>query len=107
MATYSDTLQALTDFRSEVLRRQQTQPAAVARSLGEGAFSAFSTPMNNVHATGVGLRVRSGRPVINEHVLKMFVYEKLSPEALGEKPMTEFRGVPVDVEQLPIQMALS
>ena len=25
MATYSDTLQALTDFRSEVLQRQQAQ----------------------------------------------------------------------------------
>ena len=40
MATYSDTLQALTDFRSEVLQRQQAQPAAAACSLGEGAFSA-------------------------------------------------------------------
>jgi hypothetical protein len=69
-------------------------------------MSAFRTPLSNIHATGVGVRVRDGEVQPDEYVLKVYVFEKTD---LGDETPSltrEFNDVEVDVEHLPIQMAL-
>ncbi|MDP9380175.1 MAG: S1 family peptidase [Chloroflexota bacterium] len=108
MPTYAETLAALPAFRNEVARRQQSEPADARGTVAvRGAFSALATPLSNIHATGVGIRQRGGRYVPEEVVLKLFVFDKVEAEALGEPPVgATWRGFPVDVEPLPVQLAL-
>lgn len=105
MASHAECLAALPDFRNDLLQRQLresiTGPAAPFAV--RGAFSAFATPANNVHATGVGIRRRAGKYDPNEHVLKMYVFHKLSANDPGALPPQTLRGIPVDVEELPVQ----
>jgi hypothetical protein len=67
-----------------------------------GAFSSFSTPAGNIHATAIGLRIRESK-ILPDVVLKLFVYHKASLADLGESAIHDFAGIEVDVEQLPIQ----
>jgi hypothetical protein len=115
MAKYGDVLSVLKDFRNDL--EQQTHEEVEAQFSGgmvamsafaaRGGVSAFSTPLSNVHATGVGIRVRKGKVVPDEFVLKVYVFDKAD---LGDQTpalMKAYEGVEVDVETLPIQQALA
>jgi hypothetical protein len=113
MASYGEVLEVLRDYRNTL--EQQAQ-AEVHASLGgggvgmtafsaRGGMSAFATPLSNVHATGAGVRVRGGEVIPDEFVLKVYVFDKIS---LDEVPVLtrQFAQVDIDVEPLPIQLAL-
>src|SRR5207253_5025804 len=96
----------------------QTQIDVEAQLAGGGAgamnaFAAtggspFTTPLSNVHATGVGIRVKGGKPQIGEFVLKVYVYDKIDlGKAAPALTKNDFQGVEIDVEPLPIQLALA
>lgn len=124
MATFAECLAALPTFRNDLLRRQNfeqpfglVQPAA-AMSAGSGlesattlvtpftahgAYAAFATPLTNVHATGVGIRQKGGEYDPSEHVLKVFVFDKVEGE-VPDIPRETETGIPVDVEYMPIQV---
>jgi len=115
MADYGKVLSVLKDFRNDL--EQQTQQEVEAQFSGgmvamsafamRGGVSAFSTPLSNVHATGVGIRVRKGQVVPDEFVLKVYVYDKTDLGNDTPALMKDYAGVEVDVEPLPIQQALS
>ena len=108
MATYAECLAALPAFRNDLHRdRALREPSAAASSFSfspHGAFSAFATPLGNVHATGVGIRYKNGEYVPGEHVIKVFVFDKVEGNVPGI-PATYGANneIPVDVEHLPIQ----
>jgi hypothetical protein len=103
MPRYEEVLAALPSFRAHVLRLQQDVIGTSFAFAATGAFSAFATPASNIHATAAGLRIRQGRIIPDDVVLKLFVYDKVAAETLGEYALSEFGGIGVDVEQLPIQ----
>jgi hypothetical protein len=115
MANYGEVLSVLKDFRNDL--ENETQQEVEAQFTGgmvtmsafaaRGGVSAFSTPLSNVHATGVGIRVRNGQVVPDEMVLKVYVYDKANLGAQTPSMMKSYNGVEVDVEPLPIQQALS
>jgi len=115
MARYGDVLSVLKDFRNDL--EQQTHEEVEAQFSGgmvamsafaaRGGVSAFSTPLSNVHATGVGIRVRNGKVVPDEFVLKVYVFDKADLGADTPALMKAYEGVEVDVEPLPIQQALA
>jgi hypothetical protein len=62
---------------------------------------------SNIHATGYGLRLRSGR-LTDQVVLKVYVIRKVPARLLSPpaRILSSFRGIPVDVEELPVSIAL-
>jgi hypothetical protein len=109
MASYPDVLAALPAFRNDLLQQQQDEPLGRRTTfVARGAFSAFATPASNVHAIGAGIRQRRGRYDPDEYVIKVFVFDKVAADELGAEFDREYRHgrqrVPVDVEQLPIQV---
>jgi len=115
MAEYGEVLSVLKDFRNTL--EEETQQEVEAQFTGgmvamsafaaRGGVSAFSTPLSNVHATGVGIRVRGGKIVPDEFVLKVYVFDKADLGNATPALMKTYGGVPVDVEPLPIQQALA
>jgi hypothetical protein len=107
MANYGEVLAALKDFRSELAKHTFDElQASRSRSRARfkrlrGAWAAFRTPLANIHATGVGIRLRRDR-ITREHVLKVYVFEKLRGLRVPEV-LREFQGIGVDIEALPIQ----
>ncbi|HEX8736017.1 MAG TPA: hypothetical protein VF721_11885 [Pyrinomonadaceae bacterium] len=123
MATYEECLAALPSFRNDLSQQQILTPfsttmaeslaAGAASESGEavagftdfttqGAFAAFATPLNNVHATGVGIRERKGEYDPSEHVIKVFVFDKTETDVI---PKTYEGGkIGIDVEVMPIQI---
>src|SRR5437867_1679237 len=84
--TYAEVLAALPDFRNDLLRRQHLEGFAsiTAEAFAtRGAFAAFATPTGNIHATGIGIRSTGGRYFPDDHVLKLFVFDKLPPGTAG------------------------
>jgi hypothetical protein len=110
MATFSEAFAKLDDYRLALLSEQQTEntEAASEAFAARGAFSAFATPLTNVHATGVGIRVRDGKIVDGDFVIKVYVFDK---QDLGRNTPAitqgQFDGVGIDVEHLPVQQALA
>lgn len=110
MASFPEAFAALDDYRLAILSAQQDESiTASSRTFAaRGAYSAFATPMSNVHATGVGVRVRSGRIIENDFVLKVYVFDK---QDLGTRAPSvtsgNFKGIGIDVEHLPVQHALA
>lgn len=116
MASYGDVLAALRDYRNELEAQTQIDVEAQIAGAGGGVLSPFAatggspftTPLSNVHATGVGIRLKGGKPQPGEFVIKIYVYDKID---LGAATPTltknDFQGVAVDVEPLPIQLALA
>src|SRR3954465_11148926 len=109
MTSFGDILSVLKDYRNSLA--QQTQEE-VARTFGEGgegmsAFaarggvSAFSTPLTNVHATGVGVRVREGRIVPDEFVLKAYVFDKVPMGDRTPSLTPRYKDIAFGVETLP------
>lgn len=109
MATLGEVYAALPAYRAEL--QQATLDADVPQALAaqpfRGASSAFATPLNNVHATGVGVRVRDGKILVNDFVIKVYVFEKLDLGRNTPAVTRRFGDVEVDVEQLPVQLALA
>jgi hypothetical protein len=110
MATFGEAFSVLDDYRLALLESQHAEaagPGAVPFA-ARGAFSAFSTPLTNVHATGVGVRRRGGRVIEGDFVIKVYVFDK---QALGAATPAvtrgDFKGVGIDVEHLPVQQALA
>jgi hypothetical protein len=110
MATFAECLAALPSFRNDLLRRQHLEEpsgAATARAYFEtrGAYAAFATPLTNIHATGVGIRHRGGQYDPSEHVLKVFVFDKLERDVPAiPTAVRNDTDVPIDVEHMPIQV---
>jgi hypothetical protein len=119
MASYEETLRALNPFRVELqtmafheIQQQPRRPdTTVAEVQPLSAFSAsgvphaFATPLTNVHATGVGVRVREGKVLPKEFVIKVYVFQKLDLRTKTPDIMKKFGGIDVDVEPLPVQLA--
>src|SRR5262249_55658722 len=119
MASYEETLRVLNPFRVELqtsaFREIQQQPRRAGATIAEvqplsafstsGAPHAFATPLNNVHATGVGVRVRKGKVLPNEFVIKVYVFQKLDLGTETPDIMKKFGAIDVDVEPLPVQLA--
>lgn len=114
MASFVDAFAALDDYRLALMKAQQDEGTGTAAGAMAGAFaargalSAFTTPLSNVHATGVGVRVKGGKIFEKEFVLKVYVFDK---QDLGSQTpkLTQgsFQGIEIDVEHLPIQQALA
>jgi hypothetical protein len=111
MARFEEALAVLDDYRVALQHSiaadiESQQSVGMSAFAARGAFAAFSTPLTNVHATGVGIRVRGGQIDSEEFVIKVFVFEKAD---LGREAPSltsgEFRSVGIDVEHLPIQLA--
>ena len=105
MATLGEVYEVLGAYRVELQKTATATPGIMAASTtaGEGPFTAFRTPVSNVHATGVGIRVRQGKIVPDEFVLKVFEKSSGIEPPLGKK----FEGVDIDVERLPVQLAFA
>jgi hypothetical protein len=110
MATFPEAFAALDDYRLALLSAQQDENVATAARAfsARGAFSAFATPLTNVHATGVGIRLRDGKVVKDDFVIKVYVFDK---QDLGKNTpkitQGNFQGIGIDVEHLPVQQALA
>jgi hypothetical protein len=107
MASYAEALQALEAYRGTLLEGQlnESVTASVLSTRGTAAF-ARKAPLNNVHATGVGLRTKNGKISGKAFVIKVYVFDKRdlgvnTPELTSKT----FDGVQIDVERLPIQDA--
>ncbi len=63
MSNYLEVIQALDDYRLALFDEQQNEDAIVGAAAfhAQGASSAYATALTNVHATGVGIRVRGGK----------------------------------------------
>ena len=83
MAKYQEISAALPDLRTDLLRKQldeAAQPAAAMAFAARGAFSAYATPVNNIHATSVGIRLAGDQYRPDEFVLKMFVFDTVDQD---------------------------
>jgi hypothetical protein len=49
-----------------------------------GAFGAIASPLGNVHATGMGVRLHGGKAVAGDFVLKVFVFDKQNNHVLAD-----------------------
>ncbi|MEA2329114.1 MAG: hypothetical protein QOE68_4073 [Thermoanaerobaculia bacterium] len=119
MAKYGDVLAALGDYRNELHTQTHEELSAQFASASaskkatatafsaQGGVSAFATSLTNVHATGVGIRVRKGKVQQGEFVIKVFVFDKQDLGAATPEVTKSYNGVEVDVEHLPIQSALA
>jgi hypothetical protein len=70
-------------------------------------FAANASPIDNVHATGVGVHVRKGRVVADDFVIKVYVFDKVDLGPNTPALTRTFGNVEIDVEALPIQFALA
>ena len=117
MATLGEVYAALADYRVELQQQRfhagAYDTAMLAESAGVSAqaaaapLAAFSSPLTNVHATGVGVRVRGGAVVPDEFVIKVYVFNKVDLGAATPDLTRQFGSIPVDVEPLPVQLALA
>lgn len=116
MASYGEVLEALRDYRNKLEVQTQTDmeaqfagaPAGVMSAFAATGGSPFTTALSNVHATGVGIRVKGGKPQPGAFVLKVYVYDKIDlGDATPALTKNDFQGVEIDVEPLPIQLALA
>jgi hypothetical protein len=114
MAKYNDVLEILREYRNEL--EQQTQQEVESQFsetdgmmtsfAARGGVSAFATPLSNVHATGVGIRMKQGKVVENEFVIKVYVFDKFQLGESTPELTKQYKDVDIDVEPLPIQHAL-
>src|SRR5829696_4261841 len=108
MATLGEVYAALADYRAELQQQRfhagAYDTAMLAESAGVSAqaaaapLAAFSSPLTNVHATGVGVRVRGGAVVPDEFVIKVYVFNKVDLGAATPDLTRQFGSIPVDVE---------
>jgi hypothetical protein len=112
-SSFGDVLAALRGYRNE-LNQQLQQEATQVLDTSTGLLSAFAarpnarafaTPLANVHATGVGVRLKDGVVQPGEFVLKAYVFDKLP--GVASALTTQFGNIAVDVEAMPVQLALA
>jgi hypothetical protein len=109
MPSYAECLAALPEFRNELHKRRAEERSTMLSAFGaqafsaQGAFAALSTPLTNVHATGVGVRSKGGE-YTGEITLKVYVFDKVDVIPENEPLMEAWKGVPVDIEHLPVQL---
>ncbi len=103
MATFGEALEALEEFRAELVDHQMnaTVPQAQAMAFRATAGEAGDTPLANVHATGVGIR-DDGQFVVKVYMFDTASVQSAAAESLFTKPVQQ---VNIDVEQLPVQVA--
>lgn len=107
MASLGDVYAALPGFRAELHQTRFTHTSAsLERPRFRGALAGMRNPISNVHATGVGIRVRNGKIVDNDFVIKLYVFDKIDLGVDTPALSRMYGGVEVDVEHLPIQLAL-
>lgn len=115
MANYNEVLGVLREYRNELEQQAHVEvnnlftegAPMMSPFAARGGVSAFATPLSNVHATGVGIRVRNGRVVEGDFVLKVYVFDKFDLGNNTPELTKSFQGIDVDVEPLPIQLALA
>jgi hypothetical protein len=114
MTTLGDVYAALPAFRV-ALQEKRLDEDLLSEAMVHAAsvtnlrtpFSANSSPVDNIHATGVGIRVRDGDIVPGEFVIKVYVFNKSDLGSNTPELTRKFGDVDVDVEELPIQFALA
>lgn len=103
MATFGEALAALDDFRADLANARH---AALAEG-GQmalafaGPAGATDDPLENVHATGLGLKTGT----TDQFALKVFLFDPLGGQPLPAFLTTAYQGVPVETEHLPVQYA--
>jgi hypothetical protein len=108
MPTFAECLAALPEFRNELHQRRSEERATAVSAFAahafatHGAFAAFSTPLSNVHATGVGVKSKNGE-YTGEVTLKVYVFDKVAELPENIPLLSEWKGLPIDVEELPVQ----
>lgn len=112
MPTYAECLAALPEFRSDLHQRRTEERSMIAGAFAahafspQGAFAAFPSPLSNVHATGVGVRSKNGK-YTDDITLKVYVFDKVANISESIPLLTEWKGLPVDIEHLPVQLIRS
>lgn len=108
MSQLNEVLGAIDDFRAELLTAQQAISTRMTRSVANlnlrGMLNHNVHPLENVHATGVGIRRKRGKLLDFEFVIKVYVFDKkpgLPKAALGMLA-GPFHGVDIDVQELPV-----
>jgi hypothetical protein len=108
MASFGAALEALDDFRAELVDRQLNVDGAPMVAMAFRAGGQGDSPVHGVHATGVGIRAAAiGSAETADFVLKVFVYDEASREAASRDAFfrRQRQGVHVDVDVLPMQVA--
>ncbi len=107
MANYGEALEALDDFRADLVNAQQNTGPAMFEAMAFRAGVSSSAPVHAVHATGVGIRSTGTAHTAGDFVIKVFVYDEPSREtALSDHFFSQaHHGVDVDVEVMPMQVA--
>ena len=108
MSSLGAALEALDDFRAELVDRQLNSDGAAMVAMAFRAGVQGDSPVHGVHATGVGIRtaaIGSGEPA--DFVLKVFVFDEASRETAKRDAFfrRQRQGVQVDVDVLPMQVA--
>jgi hypothetical protein len=108
MATFGEALEALEDFRAEMVNAQMSVavPVAQAMAFRVMAGAPSESPLRSVHATGVGVRSNTDQPGRGDFVIKVYVFDKSDVQAAAAEPLLAqpLQGVEIDVEHLPVQV---
>ncbi len=109
MATFGEALAALEDFRTNLVNEQMNVPMADSQAMAFRASAAVATesPLQSVHATGVGVKDNSARSGPNDFVIKVYVFDKADVQPAAAEPLLSgaLQGVEIDIEHLPVQVA--
>lgn len=109
MAAFGEALEALEDFRTDLVDQQVNEmvPAAEAMAFRAAPGAAGQNPIRNVHATGVGVRNNITNPGKNDFVIKVYMFDQSDVSSASRAPLlsTPLQGVEIDVEYLPVQVA--
>jgi hypothetical protein len=111
MATFGDALAALETFRANLVDEQMNAaiPEAHALAFRGAAGSGSDSVLQNVHATGVGIRKDVDKPGADDFVIKVYVFDEGAVRDMASERLlaNAVDGVDVDVEHLPIQIAFA
>ena len=109
MSTLGDVFSAIEDFRAALFMDQNSEDSslsAAAASAGlRGILGGLVSPLQNVHATGVGIRMRKEELFPSEFVIKVYVFQKLqglSKQLIPRILRKPFQNVEIDIEELPV-----
>ncbi len=109
MSSLNEVLSAIGDFRAQMFTEQSSAQSALtasAASIGlRGMVGQLVSPLANIHATGIGVRIRKGKLLPREFVLKVYVFTKKEGIESQLPPILArpFQGVEIDVEEMPVQ----
>jgi hypothetical protein len=109
MATLGEALEALEDFRTDLVNEQAGAVVPEAQAMAFRSWlAAEESPLRRVHATVVGVRADRVRAGPDGFVIKVYVFERSDVSAAASEPLLSrpLQGVEIDVEYLPIQVAL-